>query len=530
MIVLCVVSASSSRPADADATQPVADVVRVDTTPAHKITTFSPLRTFGGTVDKEPAGSIPALYSKGNVQAMLDAGLGWLSYRLFTELSDQDWHWNPAGTFSDESHKQGYWTSSASTDSAPVSDSYGYRLPHRGNTTDQGNNESYSRLDDGNLKTYWKSNPYLTSAFTGDPDELHPQWVVIDLEEPRTIREIKVAWANPYATKYRIDYWIGDDPIGNPGTGKWSPLSASLVRRPAHSSLGPVDMRHPRRPTIARYLRLLMTQSSNTCDTHGASDKRNCVGYAITEIWAGNVDAAGKFHDFVRHSACGGESAGRQPCGIRQTATYVSSVDPWHRSTDRVRNQEQPGLDLIVRSGLTRSLPAMYPVAMLYSSPDNAVAEVRYLQAHGYPISNIELGEEPDGQYVTPEDDAALYVQWAHALHQLDPTLKLGGPVFSGVNSDLLTWPDSDGNVSWLNRFLNYLKSHGADGELAFMSFEHYPHDNGCIHGAELQRALLINPSIIKGVVNAWHSDGIPPSTPLFITEANFSSVNYTQV
>jgi hypothetical protein len=527
LCVLCIGSAASAR---GEGAQPVQEIVRIDITPAHKIQTFGPLRALGSTVDKEDAGSIPALYSKRNLEAMLASGLGWLSYRLYTELSDQDWHWNPVGTFS--ATDSGYWTSSGSTHTPPVSDSFGYRLPHRGNTTDQGNNESYSRLDDGDLHTYWKSDPYLTHAFTGDADELHPQWVVIDLGLPRSLDAVSIAWANPYATRYSLAYWTGDDPIGDPGTATWTDIAfrKDTFGHPPSTPIGPFDALRLRAPLTARYLRVLMTQSSNTCDTHGSADKRNCAGYAIAEIGIGHVDALGKFHDFVYHAPCGGETAGKMACGLRQTATYVSSVDPWHSAADRVRNQEQPGLDLIARSGLTHAMPAMYPVPMLYSTPENAVAEVRYLRARGYPISYIELGEEPDGQYVSPEDDAALYVQWARAIHRFDPTLKLGGPVFSGVNSDLLTWPDRDNNVSWLNRFLNYLKSHDAMGELSFMSFEHYPSDNGCLHGADLLRNLLEESSRMKGVVNAWHSDGIPLTIPLYITEANFSSVNHSQV
>jgi len=225
----------------------------------------------------------------------------------------------------------------------------------------------------------------------------------------------------------------------------------------------------------------------------------------------------------------GGEKPEIYPCGRRQSATYVSSVDPWHTARDRVRNEEQPGLDLIARSGLTRGLPAMYPVPMLYSTPQNAVAEVRYLAARGYPLLSVELGEEPDGQYTTPEDYGALYLQWAKAIHAVFPQLQLGGPVFSGVNSELQTWPDAHDNISWMNRFLEYLRSHNALDELAFVSFEHYPF-GGCDHGIELQQDLLREPSIMRGIVNTWHADGVPADLPLYVTEANFSSVNFTQV
>jgi len=42
-----------------------------------------------------------------------------------------------------------------------------------------------------------------------------------------------------------------------------------------------------------QFVRVLMTESSSTCDLHGSDDVRNCVGYAIQEIQAGTVDAKG---------------------------------------------------------------------------------------------------------------------------------------------------------------------------------------------------------------------------------------------
>jgi hypothetical protein len=472
-----------------------ADLIVVDTT--HRIVAFRPFDALGSTVDKEPAGSVPALYSPEHVRLMLSAGLGWLSYRLYTEISVQDWHWNSRGSFSQGD--RGYWTSAASINGVPITDSYQYALPHRGFTSDQGDSASYSRLDDGDPQTYWKSNPYLTSTFTHESDALHPQWVVVDLGRSREVNAVRIAWADPYATRYSVAYWTGDDPMGDPGHGKWRPLAAH------------------QEGVRARYVRVLMTRSSNTCDSHGSSDPRNCVGYAIREISVGLL-RHGAFADYVRHVP-----------GPTQSPTYVSSVDPWHTAGDRVRNQEQPGLDLIARSGLTRGLGGTYPVPMLYSTPENAANEVRYLRARHYPIRMIELGEEPDGQYVTPEDDAALYVQWAHALHAVDPSLKLGGPVFSGVNDDVQAWPDASGNVSWLNRFLRYLGAHHALDQLAFMSFEHYPFD-GCEHGAKLTEDLRSEPKLMKHIVSTWRADGLPSTVPMYVTEANFSAVNFTQV
>lgn len=129
------------------------------------------------------------------------------------------------------------------------------------------------------------------------------------------------------------------------------------------------------------------------------------------------------------------------------------------------------GLDLFFSSGVTRGLPAMIPIAMIYSTPENSAAEIAYVEMRKYPISYVEMGEEVDGQYMSPEDYAALYIQWARALHKVDPTLKLGGPAFEGVNKDILTWPDASGNASWFSRFLDYLRSHHSLDQLAFFSF-----------------------------------------------------------
>jgi hypothetical protein len=395
-------------------------------------------------------------------------------------------------------------------------------LPHRGNSSDQGAGEDYSRLVDGDTQTYWKSDPYLASAFTGDPDAAHPQWIVVDLGAKRTVNVVKIAWADPYATRYDIEYWTGPDPINDPANGNWRTMFSDR-----YGNGGSAWLIFTETQATARFVRLVMSASSNTCDTHGSGDKRNCVGYAVREVYVGRVDH-GIFHDYVRHVGCTAAKYEANSCGAHQTPVYTSSLDPWHAAVNRVRNQEQPGLDLIARSGLTRGVGAIYPVPMLYSTPANAAAEVRYLEARGYTIAGLELGEEPDGQYISPEDDAALYVQWARAIHAVDPKVKLGGPVFSGVNSELQTWPDARGNVSWLNRFLNYLAAHGQSNDLAFMSFEHYPFD-GCEHGAKLTHDLLTEPSIVKTVVDAWHADGLPKTMPLYITEANFSAVNFTQ-
>ena len=164
----------------------------------------------------------------------------------------------------------------------------------------------------------------------------------------------------------------------------------------------------------------------------------------------------------------------------------------------------------------------MIPIAMIYNTPEDAAAEIAYIEKRGYPISYVEMGEEPDGHYTPPEDYAALYVQFAAALHRVDPKLKLGGPIFTGQNKDIETWADAEGRTSWTRRFVDYLKAHGKLGELAFFPYEHYPIEPGKIAWS----SLYDEPYLVTHIMDVWRQDGVPANVPQMITESNISWVD----
>lgn len=488
----------------------IAQVVNVDITPTHATNKFVPKKTLGAGVDRIQTAAIDKLMNKPTLDQVFSAGWQPVTYRQNTELAIEAWHWNPQGTWSDAKNNQGYFTGSAEPTEF-IRHSFGYALPHRGITRDGGSVTGYSRLTDGDAATYWKSNPYLASRFTGEDDAQHPQWVVLDFGTAQLIDTIRIAWTNPYATQYAIQYWSGlapfENPFDFPTSGVWQTFPHGDV---ATGKGGEATIRLSDQLMAVRFLRIVMTHSSNTCDTHGAEDSRNCVGYAINELYAGTTSGDGQFHDLVRHTA-----------DQEQTTTMASSVDPWHDSTDLTTKKEsQMGFDLFFTSGVTQGLPAIVPIALIYDTPENAAAELKYLEARKYPISYVEMGEEADGQYIAPEDVAALYIQWAEALHRVDPKLKLGGPSFEGVNRDILYWPTPDGRASWLGRFLDYLKAHGHLQDLAFFSFEHYPYTPCSIPWSNLYN----EPQLVTDIMQTWRNDGLPADVPMLITESNLSS------
>ncbi len=173
-----------------------AQTIQVDITPGHSANHFRPNETLGAGIDRIPAEAIDSGLTQPNLGRAMASGWQPVSYRNNTELSIEAWHWNPRGTWSEPGEK-GYFTGSA-IPAEPIRYSYGYALPHRGFTRNDGTpNAGFSRITDGDENTYWKSNPYLTERFTGESDSLHPQWVVIDLAQIQQVDSIQIKWGEP---------------------------------------------------------------------------------------------------------------------------------------------------------------------------------------------------------------------------------------------------------------------------------------------------------------------------------------------
>jgi hypothetical protein len=487
---------------EADRKDKVIDVTVQAERPVNRV---NPMEALGAGVDGHEKGECARMFTNKNIAEMRSAGFGPLTYRLRTELAGEVWHWNPRGKWSDPVHKCGYWTSDDSL-GEPINLSYGYRLPRRGNTIDQANDDGYSRIADGDEESFWKSDPYLDSHFTGAPGDAHPQWVVIDLGAKKPVNSIRIHWRVPYAQQYTVEYWSGDDPmhLHADDDDEWRSFAHGHVDD-AHG--GDELIRLEERPRQVRFVRIVMSHSSQT-SAQLSDDIRDRLGFSIREIDIGRIDKRKRFYDYVRHA----------PDRQRQTVIYVSSTDPWHRAEDIDFSTEQPGLDLILRSALTNSLPVLVPVGVLYDTPENAAAEVSYLLRRNYDLEGIELGEEPDGQWVSPEDYAALYAGVARRLAALNPRPKLGGPSLQNFEEQLLTWADASGNRSWMNRFLKYVRSAGV--RFDFFSFEFYPFDNIC---ADAAAQLLEIPKRLDAMLSSLRADGVPSDIPWLMTEYGYS-------
>jgi hypothetical protein len=462
---------------------------------------FRPDEALGAAIDGAQAGDIGRLLTAHNIAAMKGAGLRPLTYRLRTELGIQVWHWNPAGTWSDPANKRGYWTSSAKL-GKPIQLSWGYNLPRRGDTVDNANNVDYSRLTDGDLSTFWKSNPYLDPSVLRD-GQAHDQWLVVRLDGARPVDAARIAWGTPYAVRYQVQYWVGETEYA--ADGRWVTFPHGGVTT---GNGGEVSIRLADQPVTAKYLRILLQASSGTAPP-GATDWRDRKGFAVREVSFGVQRSDGSLDDAVVH----------KPLHDGQTFTHVSSTDPWHREIDRDKDLEQTGIDRIFASRLGFGLPIMMPTGLLFDTPDNAAAELLYLRRRGYPVRQVELGEEPDGQYGAPADYGALYLAFLDRLRPIMPKVRFGGPSLQSGFTDTELLPEVHG--SWTHWLADYLKRRKRLADLQFLSFEFYPFDDIC---GDIHAKLIEQDQLLSDIMTRFKQDGIPASVPKIISEYGFSA------
>jgi len=467
--------------------------------------------TLGAAFDGHEKGQNDLILQPGNIAAMRSVNLKPLTYRLRTELGIEAWHWNSKGKWSGKN--EGYWTSSSNANDS-ISVSYGYRLPRRGNTGDQANNDGYSRIDDGDENSFWKSNPYLDSFYTNEGNKEHVQWVVIDLGSEQMVDAISIHWAKPYATEFEVEYGLppvypyfensGYYDIDSPKL--WKPFAKFHFT----NAQGSDDViRLSVQPVKVRMIRIKMLKGMTLHFSKNA-DVRDSVGYAIREIFIGLADEKGNLiTDYVHHAKSNKE----------QSDVTVSSADPWHRAIDIDSSTEQVGIDRLYHTGLNNGLPMLVPTGVLYDVPENSLALVDYLNKKHYPVAGIELGEEPDGQNVNPGDYGALCNRWIKTIRGKYPHTILGGPSLQTLILNHLD--EMMPTKKWAQRFLNYLQTHGSLNNFKFFSFEWYPFDEVCDSSApQLQQHPY---RIQKGMYDLQEVPQMK-NIPIYISEYGYSA------
>ena len=183
-----------------------AQTVHVDVS-AGKALAFDPDKAMGTSMDILSAKDLETVYSAPMVKAGLSAGWGPIYLPPEYRADLRRMALEPRRQMERRGAQERVFCRQRGAEET-LRKSYGYRIMHRGTTRSDSGQDEYSRMTDGDPSTYWKSNPYLSSRFTGDPDSANPQWVVVEFARPQEIDSIRIAWANPYATKYEVEYGL----------------------------------------------------------------------------------------------------------------------------------------------------------------------------------------------------------------------------------------------------------------------------------------------------------------------------------
>src|ERR1700733_14775819 len=187
----------------------IAQSVFVDATPSRVVNTFSPLYALGSTVDRVPSNATDVFFRPDQIEQVLSAGWGVISYRQNTDLFVQAWHWNPMGTWSDPAGR-GYFTGDATPTKEMIRHSYGYSLRHRGFTRNGGTEfDGFSRLADGDLQSTWKSNPNLKKKEGGGAAPRQRKGVWPPTKKKKNTTRFPFVGEGPPAQAYEVQYWLG---------------------------------------------------------------------------------------------------------------------------------------------------------------------------------------------------------------------------------------------------------------------------------------------------------------------------------
>jgi len=151
-----------------------------------------------------------------------------------------------------------------------------------------------------------------------------------------------------------------------------------------------------------------MSKSSNTCDGHGNADPRNCVGYAIKEVYLGNAEGWARSMTSCTIRLL---RIRRSPIALR--LIHGMSLSDLYVMPDRMESGDQVGLDpLFLTSGITRDLPGAHDprFSLLYSTPGDAARRKWNIWRSVVMRSRtLKWGKNQMASNMAPEDYGALY-------------------------------------------------------------------------------------------------------------------------
>jgi hypothetical protein len=112
-----------------------------------------------------------------------------------------------------------------------------------------------------------------------------------------------------------------------------------------------------------------------------------------------------------------------------------------------------------------------------------------------------------------------LYLQFAKAVHDIDHTLRLGGPSLQDIEQSQVPGRIEFGKAGWFSRFLAYLKRHDQLDKFSFFSFEWYPFEDDC-----QPQQLVEGTGMLTDALRELQQGGLTHDIPWIISEYGYSA------
>ncbi len=341
-----------------------------------------------------------------------------------------EYHWNGAGWFD----AQKIWHSNPSA----YSKGFIVEPEHRGSSSIGYGKPA--KLTDGLItaSSQWQSDTITAASATTNA------YVIIRLGAPQYIDQVKIYWGDTYAAEYAIQYWSSTDFAWAPHQGNtnyWQTLVTVT------GNTGGTDIRTIP-ATFGQNFRILMKKSSGT-------------GYKMNEA----------------ELYSGGYKKTTNTATTAQTETYASPTDKANAPMGWT-----PDYDFLAFVSFLSSIgpdaQGICSVNFGTGTYEEAAAWVRYAKDNGY-LSRIkywEVGNETEGVWeaggpVDAEYYTERFILFSDAMKAVDPDIKICGPVLASLqnNSELY-----DG-MSFMDKFLQVLQSHGKLASVDALAFHMYP-------------------------------------------------------
>lgn len=328
----------------------------------------------------------------------------------------------PNGSYSDIYHWNG--VGKFTTDSVWFADDSAYKPGwtaesiHRGQT----NGTSASAITDGNLNSFWWSNPDHPGA---------SGWFSLDLSAAKSVDSIALWLGNVRPDSVQILRWAGENSIWPlPHVQMNGSFWTEVARLPASDVVGfKLGEATPVRHLGVRPIGVLAN------------------GWQVREMKVFGAGVA-----LTTNIAN----------GTTQTKVYAASAHPANRSTKFV-----PNWDFDTYMKWIRDYPGAIPLICVNygtGTPEEAAAWIHYAnKVKGYGIKRWQVGNESSGEWeeggtVTARQYAERFVKFARAMRAVDPTIEIEGPVLAGTDFTTQASGDFDGR-SWMQGFLAYVDS-----------------------------------------------------------------------